>query len=116
MAGDDPLRPVENLAQNLMNEPTEQVILAKELPISQFLKLAFFGTAQVVPNGSKLVLKSKTSKMMKGIAGGLPFIFLGIFIGGFIELSWPNVIVFLIVVVGVYVAAIRSAELVEKEP
>ena len=99
-----------------MNEPTEQVILAKELPTGQFFKLAFFGSAQIAPNGRKLVLNSRASRMMKGVAGGLPFVFLGIFFAGFIELSWPNVIAFLIVVIGAYVAAIRSAELVEKKP
>ena len=98
-----------------MNEPTKQVVLARELSIAQFLRLAFFGSVLYPASGRKLVLNPGASKTMKGIAGGLPFLFLGVFVAGFIELSWPNVIAFLVVLVGVYVWAMRSAKLVEKD-
>lgn len=52
---------------------------------------------------------------MAVIASTLPVVFFGLFVGGFITPLWFNAIAFLIIVVGVYVAAIRSAKLVEKE-
>ena len=97
-----------------MNDSTEKVILAKELSTAQFLRLAFLGSVRSTADGRKLVLDPGASKMMKGIAGGLPFLFLGVFVAGFVKLTWANVIAFFVVLIGVYVWAMRSTKLVEK--
>ena len=98
-----------------MDEATEPVMLAKELPSCQFLRLAFLGSARSAKSGRKLTIDPRTGKTMAVIGSALPVLFLALLVSGVTKPSWPNAVAFLVIVVGIYVAAIRSAKLVEKE-
>lgn len=89
-------------------------MLAKELPTSQFLRLAILGSSKTPATGRRLILDPKKCKIMTVIATCLSVIFLVVFVTGLIKLSWPNVTRFLIAVAGTYVAAMRSGKFVEK--
>ena len=90
-------------------------MLAKELPAGQFFRLLFLGSVRSPTTGRKLAVNARQKKIMNVIGVNLPILFLVIFVAGFIKLSWPNVVAFLIVVLGVYIAAMRSATLEEEE-
>lgn len=96
-----------------MNEQNEQATLAKELTAGQFLKLLFFGSVRSPTTGKKLAINSGRKKVMNVVGAHLPFIYLVLFLLGVVDLTWIFVVAFLVVVIVLYFAAMRSATLEE---
>ena len=90
----------------------DQYQRASELPFKTWLRLAILGSARVSGTGAKIKFNPKTSRMMGGLNGGMPFVFLGLFIPSIIPLSWINVALFIICWVVLNVAMMRSASVV----
>ena len=98
-----------------MNNSTDEMNRAGDLPFGDFLKLIFLGSARSPSTGRRVVLSSGASNLMRGVAGSLPILFLVLFVAGFVELSWANVVVFLTLVIGVFAFAMRAAGVETKE-
>ena len=98
-----------------MNEEGEKPLRGRDLPSRQFLRLLFLGSARSTKTGAKLVLDSRQKSTINVIAGHLPLLFLILVFSGFLTPSWPNVIVFLTILVSLYFYVMRLVRLVEKE-
>ena len=114
LAANDPLATFEFAKTFGMNEESDSPIRGKDLAASQFLRLLIVGS---VPSGNtaKLVVNTRQKKIMNVVGAHLPILFLVLFVTGFVNLSWPNVSVFLGIVVVIYAVAIRSAVLEEEK-
>ena len=97
-----------------MNERNKQAMRVKDLPVGLFLRLILLGSVRSPTTGRKMTIDSNRKKLMSVVGANLPLIFFALFFLGAVDLSWPHVFTFLVVVVVLYVAGVRSAILEEK--
>ncbi len=98
-----------------MNDEGEKPVRGRDLPSRQFLRLIFLGSARSTKTGVRLVLDPSQKSWINVIAGHLPLLFLILVFSGILTPTWPNVIVFLAILVFLYFYAMRLVRLVQKE-
>ncbi len=98
-----------------MPSPNEPSMLARNLSHGKFLRLVLLGSVGDPASGRKLVIDPDVRRPMAIVGGLLPTLFLVLILTATITPTWPNVVVFLVVIVGAYIITMRAAKLVESE-